>query len=71
VSNRPDVVKAGDDALGYEQADRKLAIHAGRPHGDDEWRPIETDLERLLDDGEILPAQDLCAAGSADAEDID
>ena len=53
-AERHDPGAAGEQSLGVEKARGELLILPRRAHGDDQRLAVEPDLERLLDDDQVL-----------------
>ncbi len=46
--DRPQIVRAPDDALRQQESRRELTIGARRPHDDGKRPPVQADFERLF-----------------------
>ena len=63
VDGGAELVPAGDDGFGNQEAGGEFDVAAGRAHGDGQWATADPDLQRLFD------GQDVRDAVLADADD--
>ena len=62
VADRQHVLAAGDHPFGEQKALREFDIRAGRAHRDRDRRPVDADLQRLLDGQGFRPGDRLIGA---------